>query len=128
VEIEELKRLHHQERNSTVPQELPSAFYPHLGEWVRTLKDERERAIAESEYPLESERVHQLSEQLAEVQRLGKGIHERRIAKLIRLLGEQSGIPAENLTPAEHALYEAIVDELAVARRAVLEDTGVIED
>lgn len=115
LSYDELFRAWRREKESGEVQPLPKDFYTRLSQYIRALEEERgltdEKAL----------RAKLLAEELKNVRRMAKGLHQTRLWKILQGLQTRKAVSPEALTREEEDLY-TILKEARLAYNRFLED------
>lgn len=124
MNLDELRSVRDEERESGSLQALRPSFYAEAREFIEAVREERDRLAAESDDPFSDPEVSRLSDRLESAEEVLESVFENRIAKLLRhastaAAGNRDEPPP--LTTEERELYGALVEAIASTKAEVLE-------
>lgn len=124
MNLDELRSVRDEERESGSLQALRPSFYAEAREFIEAVREERDRLAAESDDPFSDQEVSRLSDRLESAEEVLESVFENRIAKLLRhastaAAGNRDEPPP--LTTEERELYGALVEAIASTKAEVLE-------
>ncbi|MHB9286631.1 hypothetical protein ACKVMT_06280 [Halobacteriales archaeon Cl-PHB] len=123
MDLDQLQSVRDRERQTDKLQQLRDSFYEDATAFVRDLREERDRAAAEADHPLDAPEVNRLSDQIRTAEQTIEAIYEKRVGKLVKAATfAAADLPAEadGMTAEEEDLFETLVDEIQANRRRVL--------
>ncbi len=124
MNLEELRSVQDAERQRSDLQPLRESFYEEAGEYIASLKTERDRAAAEADDPFSSAEVRRLTDEIETAEEVVEAVYERRLGKLVErasLAASDMAVDENGLTNEEQALFHDLVDRMEVSKRTVLE-------
>jgi len=134
MDLDEIQSVQSRERQTDSLQQLRDSFYEEAGEFVRALREERERAAERADDPFDAPEVNRLSDDIATAEQTLEAIYERRVGKIVKMASlAAADMPTEDegLTTEERDLFESLVGAIENNRDHVfdvLEGTAVDGD
>ncbi|PSQ53463.1 hypothetical protein BRD20_02415 [Halobacteriales archaeon SW_8_65_20] len=128
MNLDELQSIQSRERQASSLQNLRPSFYQDVGEFVRELTRERDRAAERADDPFSSREVRRLSDDIETAESTVEAIYERRVGKVVKMASiAAAGMPTEDdgLTEEERGLFASLVERIEQNREHVLD--GVLE-
>jgi DNA replication factor GINS len=128
MNLDELQSIQSRERQATSLQELRPTFYQDVGDFIRELVRERDRAAERADDPFSSPEVRRLTDDIETAKSTVEALYERRIGKVVKSASiAAAGMPADDdgLTEEEQQLFDTLVDRIERNREQVLD--GVID-
>lgn len=123
MDLDQLQSVRDRERDSEGLQELRESFYEDAAEFVRELREERDRAAHEADEPFDDPAVNRLTDRIRTAEGTLEAIYEKRVAKILRaatLAAADLSAELDGMTVEEAELFEALVAEIEENRREVL--------
>lgn len=123
MDVNEIQTVHSRERQTDSLQQLRDSFYEEAGQFVRSLRQEREQAAARADDPFDSSEVGQLSDDIATAEQTLEAIYERRVGKIVKMASlAAADMPTEEngLTTEERDLYENLLSAIETNRERVM--------
>ncbi len=124
MNLEELRSVQDAERKRSDLQPLRESFYEEAGEYIASLKQERDRAAAEAEDPFSSAEVRRLTDEIETAEEVVEAVYERRLGKLVErasLAASDMAVDEDGLTNEEQALFHDLVERMKASKRTVLD-------
>jgi len=124
MNLEELRSVQDAERKRSDLQPLRESFYEEAGEYIASLKTDRDRAAAEADDPFSSGEVRRLTDEIETAEEVVEAVYERRLGKLVErasLAASDMAVDEDGLTNEERALFRDLVDRMETSKRTVLE-------
>ncbi|WP_458205358.1 DNA replication complex subunit Gins51 [Haladaptatus sp. NG-SE-30] len=124
MNLDELRSVQSKERSKDSLQHLRESFYADVGEYVRELREERERAAERASDPFDSAEVNRLTDEIQTAEEVVEAIYERRVGKVVKRASlAAAGIPAdeEGLTNEEQTLFADLVERIEANKSTVLD-------
>lgn len=123
MNLDELRSVRDDERESGTLQPLRPTFYQEAREFIGELETERDSLAAECSNPFENPEVIQLTDRLTAANEVLESIYENRVAKLLTHASTVAAGSSEDppgLTSEEQALYETMVQAIRSTKAAAL--------
>ncbi len=124
MNLDELRSVQSKERSKDSLQHLRESFYSDVGEYIRGLREERERAAERASDPFDSAEVNQLTDEIQTAEEVVEAVYERRVGKVVKRASlAAAGIPAdeEGLTSEEQVLFSDLVERIESNKTTVLD-------
>ncbi|MGA9400131.1 hypothetical protein [Haladaptatus sp.] len=124
MNLDELRSVQSKERSKDSLQHLRESFYGDVGEYIRGLREERERAAERASDPFDSDEVNRLTDEIQTAEEVVEAVYERRVGKVVKRASlAAAGIPAdeEGLTSEEQVLFSDLVGRIESNKTTVLE-------
>jgi len=124
MDLDEIQSVQSRERQTDSLQQLRDSFYEEAGQFVRSLRAERERAAEAAEDPFDSPKVARLSDDIDTAEQTLQAIYERRVGKVVKMASlAAADMPTEEegLTTEERDLFEDLVDSIESNRQRVFD-------
>ncbi|WP_181686225.1 hypothetical protein [Halorhabdus salina] len=124
MDLDEIQSVQSRERQTDSLQQLRDSFYEEAGEFVRALREERERVAANADDPFDAPEVNRLSDDIATAEQTLEAIYERRVGKLVKMASMAAAdMPTEDggLTAEEQDLFETLVEAIKNNRMRVFD-------
>jgi DNA replication factor GINS len=124
MNLDELRSVQSKERSKDSLQHLRESFYADVGEYIRDLREERERAAERADDPFDSAEVNRLTDEIQTAEEVVEAIYERRVGKVVKRASlAAAGIPAdeEGLTSEEQTLFADLVGCIEANKSTVLD-------
>ncbi len=124
MNLEELRSVQDAERTRSDLQPLRESFYEEAGEYIASLKADRDRAAAEADDPFSSAEVRRLTDEIETAEEVVEAVYERRLGKLVErasLAASDVTVDEDGLTSEEQALFHDLVERMETSKRTVLE-------
>lgn len=124
MNLDELRSVRDEERESGTLQPLRPSFYADARTFIEEIRDERDQQAADSDDPFSDPAVARLTDRLESAEDVLESIFENRIAKLLKhaataVAGDDGDPPS--LTNEERELYTTMVTAIRETKRAALE-------
>jgi DNA replication factor GINS len=123
MNLEELRSVQRSERQKDSLQHLRDSFYEDVADYVRQLKDERERAVAAADDPFASEDVRQLTDKIESTQEIANALYERRVGKVVKhasFAAADMATDEDGMTTEERELFDDLVARIRENRETVM--------
>lgn len=120
MNLDELQSVKSRERQASDLQELRDSFYEDAAEFVRDLREERQRVVRED--GIDSASFERLSNDIETAERAVESIYERRVGKVVKMASiAAADMPTEEagLTDEERELFETLVADIRDNRHRV---------
>ncbi|WP_227353975.1 DNA replication complex subunit Gins51 [Haladaptatus salinisoli] len=124
MNLDELRSVQSKERSKDSLQHLRESFYADVGEYIRDLREERERAAERADDPFDSAEVNRLTDEIQTAEEVVEAVYERRVGKVVKRASlAAAGIPAdeEGLTSEEQTLFADLVGRIETNKSTVLD-------
>jgi DNA replication factor GINS len=124
MNLDELRSVQNAERRKSGLQSLRESFYGEAGEYVASLKQQRERAAERADDPFSDPEVKRLSDEIETAEEVIEAIYERRMGKLLKrasLAASEMSADEEGLTAEEQDLFHDIVERIRTNKATVLD-------
>jgi DNA replication factor GINS len=124
MNLDELRSVQNAERRKSGLQSLRESFYSEAGEYVASLKQQRERAADRADDPFSDPEVKRLSDEIETAEEVIEAIYERRMGKLLKrasLAASEMSADEEGLTTEEQELFHDIVERIRTNKSTVLD-------
>ncbi|MFB6200743.1 MAG: hypothetical protein ABEI98_01910 [Halorhabdus sp.] len=124
MDLDEIQSVQSRERQTDSLQQLRDSFYEEAGEFVRALREERERAAERAEDPFDAPEVTRLSDDIATAEQTLEAVYERRVGKIVKMASlAAADMPTEDegLTTEERDLFETLVQAIESNRQHVFD-------
>lgn len=124
MDLEELRAVQTRERATDGLQELRESFYADVATYIQELREERDRAAAETDDPFRDPQVNELTDEIEVAEQVSEAIYERRIGKLVKQASlAAAGMPDDQtgLTNEEQDLYTDLVERIRENKQGVLD-------
>ncbi|MCO8253345.1 hypothetical protein NKF26_05935 [Haladaptatus sp. AB618] len=124
MNLDELRSVQSKERSKDSLQHLRESFYSDVGEYIRGLREERERAAERASDPFDSDEVNRLTDEIQTAEEVVEAVYERRVGKVVKRASlAAAGIPAdeEGLTSEEQVLFSDLVGRIESNKTTVLD-------
>jgi DNA replication factor GINS len=124
MNLDELRSVQNGERRKSGLQSLRESFYAEAGEYVSSLKQQRERAAERADDPFSDPEVKRLSDEIETAEEVIEAIYERRMGKLLKrasLAASEMSADEEGLTAEERELFHDIVERIRTNKTTVLD-------
>ncbi|WP_135661588.1 DNA replication complex GINS family protein [Halorhabdus rudnickae] len=124
MDLDEIQSVQSRERQTDSLQQLRDSFYEEAGEFVRALREERERAAERADDPFDAPQVNRLSDDIATAEQTLEAIYERRVGKIVKMASlAAADMPTEDegLTTEERDLFESLVGSIEQSRNHVFD-------
>jgi len=123
MELSEIQAAKSKERQKSDLQHLADGFYEDAGEFVRSLREEREELSDSVDDPFSNTDIQELTDAISVARESITAIHERRMGKIVKRASlAAAGMPAneDGLTAEEKDLFDNLVDQLENSREDIL--------
>ena len=123
MELSEIQAAKSKERQKSDLQHLADGFYEDAGEFVRSLREEREELSDSVDDPFSNTDIQELTDTISVARESITAIHERRMGKIVKRASlAAAGMPAneDGLTAEEKDLFDNLVDQLENSREDIL--------
>lgn len=124
MDLDEIQSVQNKERQTDSLQQLRPSFYEDAGEFVQSLRTERDQVASGLEDPFGSEKVARLSDDIDTAEQTVEAIYERRVGKIVKMASlAAAGMPTEEegLTNEERDLFEQLVEAIESNREQVFD-------
>lgn len=124
MDLDEIQSVQSRERQTDSLQQLRDSFYEEAGEFVRSLRAERERAAEAADDPFDSPKVARLSDDIDTAEQTLQAIYERRVGKVVKMASlAAADMPTEEegLTTEERDLFDDLVKSIESNRERVFD-------
>jgi len=124
MDLDEIQSVQSRERQTDSLQQLRDSFYEEAGEFVRSLRAERERAAEAADDPFDSPKVTRLSDDIDTAEQTLQAIYERRVGKVVKMASlAAADMPTEEdgLTTEERDLFDDLVRSIESNRERVFD-------
>jgi DNA replication factor GINS len=124
MDLDELQSVQSRERQTDSLQQLRESFYAEAGEFIQSLREQRDQAAERSEDPFDSPEVNRLTDDINTAEQTVEAIYERRVGKLVKmasLAAADMNVDDEGLTNEERSLFDELVDSITTNREHVLD-------
>lgn len=123
MNLDELQSVQAKERQSSDLQQLRPSFYEEVGEFIQSLRDERQELVEELADPFGSKKVRRLSDDIQTAESTVEAIYERRVGKVVKkasIAAADMPVEVDGLTDEEIHLFEELVAQIEENRQTVL--------
>lgn len=123
MELSEIQAAKSKERQKSDLQHLVDGFYEDAGEFVWSLREEREELSDSVDDPFSNTDIQELTDTISVARESITAIHERRMGKIVKRASlAAAGMPAneDGLTAEEKDLFDNLVDQLENSREDIL--------
>jgi len=124
MDLDEIQSVQSRERQTDSLQQLRDSFYEEAGEFVRALREERERVAERADDPFDAPEVNRLSDDIATAEQTLEAIYERRVGKIVKMASlAAADMPTEDdgLTAEERDLFDSLVGAIEDNREHVFD-------
>lgn len=124
MNLDELQSVRDSERRTDSLQQLRESFYADAGEFIKELREKRDRAAERAEDPFDAPEVDRLTSEIKAAEETVEAIYEKRLGKLVKAASlAAADMPAgtEGLTTEEQRLFDTLVEDIKTNRRQVLD-------
>ncbi|WEL17990.1 DNA replication factor GINS [Halorhabdus sp. SVX81] len=124
MDLDEIQSVQSRERQTDSLQQLRDSFYEEAGQFVRSLRAERERAAEAADDPFDSPKVTRLSDDIDTAEQTLQAIYERRVGKVVKMASlAAADMPTEEegLTTEERDLFADLVSSIESNRQRVFD-------
>jgi DNA replication factor GINS len=124
MDLDELQSVQSRERQTDSLQQLRESFYAEAGEFIQSLRQQRDQAAERSDDPFDSPEVNRLTDDINTAEQTVEAIYERRVGKLVKmasLAAADMNVDDEGLTNEERSLFDDLVDSITTNRAHVLD-------
>lgn len=124
MDLDEIQSVQSRERQTDSLQQLRDSFYEEAGQFVRSLRAERERAAETADDPFDSPKVARLSDDIDTAEQTLQAIYERRVGKVVKMASlAAADMPTEEegLTTEERDLFDDLVRSIESNRQRVFD-------
>lgn len=124
MNLEELRTVQADERESDGIQPLPDSFYRDVTAYLEEIREERAELLQDTQDLYGSEEVRQLTHEIETAQEVAEAIYDRRLAKIVKHASlAAAGMTTEEtgLTEEEKALYNDLVSRIEDQRELMLD-------
>lgn len=124
MNLDELRSVQSKERSKDSLQHLRESFYADVGEYIRSLREERERAAERADDPFDSAEVNRLTDEIKTAEEVVEAVYERRVGKVVKRASlAAAGMTAdeEGLTTEEQQLFADLVARIETNKTEVLD-------
>lgn len=124
MDLDELRTVRRQERETDSLQHLRDDFYEDVAAYIRNLKDERDEAAAAADDPFSSTEVRKLTDEIDTAEEVSEAIYEQRVGKIVKLASFAAAdmtVDEGGMTRHERALFEDLVERIRANKATVLD-------
>ncbi|MFC7135210.1 MULTISPECIES: hypothetical protein [Salinibaculum] len=124
MNLDELQSVRDRERQTDKLQQLRETFYEDTGEFIRQLREQRERAAERADDPFDAPEVNRLSDEIDTAEKTVEAIYEKRVGKIVKAASfAAADLPAESdgMTAEETELFETLVEDIKTNRQHVMD-------
>ncbi|MDG5774945.1 hypothetical protein VB773_15820 [Haloarculaceae archaeon H-GB2-1] len=124
MDLNELQSAQSRERQTDSLQQLRESFYADAGEFIQSLRGERDRVAEQADDPFDAPEVNRLTDDINTAEQTVEALYERRVGKIVKMASlAAADMPTEDegLTAEEQALFETLVTAIEDNRGHVLD-------